>query len=98
MANTPPVRPTTTRAYHAQAIASFALSLIAMAVGIAYLHVDGWIRAFLALGLLYVVTSAFTLAKVIRDRQEETRYTTRVDQARLDKLLAEHDPFRVDAP
>ncbi|MEZ0067427.1 hypothetical protein ABIA32_003440 [Streptacidiphilus sp. MAP12-20] len=97
MANTPPVRQGTTGAYYAQAVISFAISLVAMAVGIAYLHADGWIRAFMALGLLYVVTSAFTLAKVIRDRQDETRYSSRVDQARLDKLLTEHDPFRVDA-
>jgi hypothetical protein len=97
MANTPPVRPGTTGAYFAQAVISFAISLVAMAVGIAYLHADGWIRAFLALGLLYVVTSAFTLAKVIRDRQDETRFTSRVEQARMDKLIAEHDPFRVDA-
>jgi hypothetical protein len=55
------------------------------------------VRAFLALGLLYTVTSAFTLAKCIRDRQEEGYLASRVDQARLDKLLAEHDPFKVDA-
>ncbi|WP_370124611.1 YiaA/YiaB family inner membrane protein [Streptacidiphilus sp. MAP12-33] len=98
MANTPPVRQGTSGAYYVQAGISFAIALGTMTVGIAYLHVDGWVRAFLGLGLLYTVTSAFTLAKVIRDRQEETRYTSRVDQARLDKLLTEHDPFRVDAP
>jgi len=95
---TTPVRRRNTTAFYAQAVASFVLALTAMAVGIAYLSASPWIRAFLALGLLYVVTSAFTLAKVIRDRQEEEQVTTRVDQARLDKLLAEHDPFRVDAP
>ncbi|MBF9071670.1 YiaA/YiaB family inner membrane protein [Streptacidiphilus fuscans] len=98
MANTPPVRPGTTSAYSVQAVISFTASLVAMGLGIAYLHTDAWERAFLALGLLYVVTSAFTLAKVVRDRQDEGRYSSRVDQARLDKLLAEHDPFRVDAP
>jgi hypothetical protein len=65
----------------------------AVTVGIAYLPVDGWIRGFLALGMLYLVTSAFTLAKCVRDRQDETSVVSRVDQARLDKLLAEHDPF-----
>ncbi|WP_042434798.1 YiaA/YiaB family inner membrane protein [Streptacidiphilus anmyonensis] len=98
MANTPPVRSGTTGAYYAQAVLSFALALGAMVVGIAFLDTDAWIRAFLGLGMLYLVTSAFTLAKVVRDRQDETRYTTRIDQARLDKLLSEHDPFRVDAP
>jgi hypothetical protein len=41
-----------------------------VAIGIVYLPVGTWVRAFLALGLLYVITSTFTLAKCIRDRQE----------------------------
>jgi hypothetical protein len=86
----------TTAAFAAQATISFALSLGAMVVGVAYLPVGAWIRAFLAVGLLYVVTSAFTLAKVVRDRQEAGQVVSRVDQARLDKLLAEHDPFKVE--
>ncbi|MEU4096508.1 YiaA/YiaB family inner membrane protein [Streptomyces sp. NPDC026673] len=91
-----PIQQTTTAAYSAQAAISFAVALGAMVVGIAYLPVGPWVRAFLAVGLLYVVTSAFTLAKVIRDRQEAGQVSSRVDQARLDKLLAEHDPFKVD--
>jgi hypothetical protein len=58
------------------------------------LPLGGWPRAFLALGLLYVVTSTFTLAKCVRDQQESTSVVSRVDQARLDKFLAEHDPFQ----
>lgn len=88
---------TTTQAFFAQAAISFGVALVAVAAGIVYLPVDGWVRGFLALGLLYTVTSAFTLAKCIRDRQEDSYIVSRVDQARLDKLLAEHDPFRVEA-
>jgi hypothetical protein len=40
------------------------------------------------------VSSSFTLAKVIRDAQESNAVVTRVDEARLERLLAEHDPFR----
>ena len=47
--------------------------------------------------LLFVVTSAFTLAKVIRDRQEISTVRVRVDEARMEKLIAEHDPFKVAA-
>ena len=61
-----------------------------------YLPATGWVRAFLALGLLFVVTSTITLSKVVRDRQELSEVANRVDQARLDKLLVEHDPFKVD--
>ena len=90
-------QPRTTTAFSVQSIASFALSLTAVATGIAYLPVGGWIRAFLAVGLLYVVTSAFTLARCVRDMQDAGTVVRRVDQARLDKLLADHDPFKVPA-
>lgn len=94
--STPSTHPRTTSAFYFQSVASFVLSSGATCIGIAYLPVNAWERAFLALGLLYTITSAITLAKVVRDRQEEDQVTTRVEKARLDKLLAEHDPFRVD--
>jgi hypothetical protein len=90
------VKTNTTTAFLVQAAISFGISLAACVLGIAYLPVGGWIRAFLALALLYAVTSTFTLAKCIRDRQETATIVGRVDQARLDKLLAEHDPFKVE--
>ena len=97
MSMTTPVRTsTTTTAFYVQAAASFGLSLFAVAIGVAYLPVGRWERAFLGLGLLYVVTSAFTLAKCVRDREEITHVVSRVDQARIDKLLVEHDPFKLD--
>ncbi|GAA1765551.1 MULTISPECIES: YiaA/YiaB family inner membrane protein [Streptomonospora] len=94
--STTPVRPSTTSAFYLQSALSFGVSAVAVGTGIVFLPVDAWMRAFLALGVLYVITSAFTLAKCVRDRQEETTVSGRVDQARLDKLLAEHDPFKTD--
>ncbi len=87
---------TTTAAFFVQAAISFGVALSACVIAIAYLPVGAWIRAFLALALLYVVTSTFTLAKCVRDRQETETVSGRVDKARLDKLLAQHDPFKVD--
>jgi len=87
-----------TAAYYLQAVASFIVSTGATVLGIAYLPVNAWERAFLGLGLLYTITSAITLAKVVRDKQEESQLVGRVDKARLDKLLSEHDPFRVEVP
>jgi hypothetical protein len=40
-----------------------------------------------------LVSSAFTLAKVIRDQQEAATVRVRLDEARVEKLLAEHNPF-----
>jgi hypothetical protein len=86
-------QPKVTNAFYAQAVASFSVSLVAVAIGIYYLPVGGWVRAFLGLGLLYVVTSAFTLAKTVRDAQDSGTVVRRVDQARIDKLISEHNPF-----
>lgn len=91
-----PQHPQTTTAFYLQAAISFAVSSVALGLGIAYLNADPWMRAFLGLGTLYVITSTFTLAKCVRDRQEETAVVSRVDKARMDKLLAEHDPFKVE--
>ena len=46
---------------------------------------------------MYLTTSTFTLAKCVRDMQEDTHRHHRLDQARLDKVLAEHDPFSPSA-
>ena len=83
-----------TAAFYGQAVASFAVAMAATAIGIFKLNADAWVRGFLAIAVLYLTTSAFTLAKVIRDRQEAGQIVSRVDQARLEKLLAEHDPFQ----
>jgi hypothetical protein len=91
------IQPQQTAAFYAQAVASFGISVSATVIALAYLPAQPWVRAFLALGLLYVVTSTVVLCKVVRDRQEMSVVTNRVDQARLDKLLTDHDPFKVDS-
>jgi hypothetical protein len=91
------MHPRTTASYYFQTIASFVISCGATLYGVAHLSVDVWVRSFLCLGMLYSITSAITLAKVIRDRQEESQLIGRVDKARLDKLLAEHDPYKVES-
>lgn len=88
------VKQQNTAAFYGQAVLSFAVALAAVGLGIIYLDADAWVRAFLAIAVLYLTTSAFTLAKVIRDRQEAGQIVSRVDQARLEKILAEHDPFQ----
>lgn len=93
MSNSQPTSRNTT-AFFAQAGVSFAIALLAMLFAVLYLPVDPWVRAFLGLGTLYLTTSSFTLAKVIRDAQENQYVATRLDQARVDKILSEHDPFR----
>ncbi|WP_031088030.1 YiaA/YiaB family inner membrane protein [Streptomyces sp. NRRL WC-3549] len=94
MSETSVVKQQGTAAFYGQAVLSFGTALGAVGLGIFFLDAGAWVRAFLAIGVLYLVTSCFTLAKVVRDRQDEERIVSRVDQARLDKFLADHDPLQ----
>lgn len=85
------IKPQQTSAFYVQAVVSFGVSVVAVGIGVAYLPASNWVRGFLALGMLYVVTSSFTLAKCVRDRQE-------LDEAKLARFLAEHDAFRPARP
>ena len=89
-------QPRTTTAFFAQAAVSFGVAVVAVGIGIAYLPASAWVRGFLSVGVLYTITSAFTLAKVVRDQHEASTVISRVDQVRLERLLAEHDPYRTD--
>lgn len=86
-----------TQAFFIQAAISFAVSMLGLAWAVLYLDVDPWARAFLGMTGLFLVSSSFTLAKVVRDNQETQAVHHRLDQARLDKLLSEHDPFKTAA-
>jgi hypothetical protein len=76
---------------------AFAASLGGLSIGIAYLPVGPWPRAFLALAVLFTVSSSFSLAKTLRDQHESRHVLARVDEAKLERLLTEHDPYRVPA-
>lgn len=89
---TPAVKNTT--AFFAQAAIAFGVALLAMIIAIFYLPADPWPKAFLALGTLFLTTSSFTLAKVVRDAQESLSVTARLEQARVDKILAETNPWK----
>lgn len=91
--STPSVQRPTTAAFFVQSAVAFGVALCALLLGIAKLPVGAWERGFLALGLVFVVSSAFTLAKCVRDRAEVDEMTSKVDRARVDKLLTEQDPF-----
>jgi hypothetical protein len=82
-----------TSAFFVQAAVAFGVSFVSALGGIFYLPLDAWQRLFLGITVVFLVSSAFTLAKVVRDNQEATTVRVRLDEARLEKLLAEHDPF-----
>ncbi|HET6736932.1 YiaA/YiaB family inner membrane protein [Mycobacterium sp.] len=82
-----------TAAFALQAAIAFGVSLLGVLGGILFLPLDMWQRLFLGMTVLFLVTSSFTLAKVIRDQEEAATIRVRLDEARMEKLLAEHNPF-----
>ncbi|MGD1901230.1 MAG: YiaA/YiaB family inner membrane protein [Geitlerinemataceae cyanobacterium] len=74
-----------------QAWASFVISISVLGVGIVYMPVDPWKKAFLGMGVLFSIASTFSVAKTTRDLHEAKRFTSRVDEARVEKLIGEHD-------
>jgi hypothetical protein len=78
----------------AQVWISFALSISATTIGILYTPVDNWIKGYLGMGLFFSVASTISLSKTVRDIHESQRIISRVDEAKLEKILAEHDPFK----
>jgi hypothetical protein len=90
-------QPTTsknTNAFFMQSALAFGIAVFAMIAGIYFMPADAWVRAFLAMGTIFLITSSFSLAKCVRDAQEENLVVTRLDRARVDAILAEHDPFK----
>ena len=88
-----PLKNKNTSAFFAQAAIAFGISAVGLLVGVAYLPLDIWQRLFLGMTALFTITSSFTLAKVIRDAQEGSTVISRLDEARLERLHAEHEPY-----
>ncbi|MDP1828694.1 MAG: YiaA/YiaB family inner membrane protein [Archangium sp.] len=73
---------------------SFVLAVGVTSMGIWFLPVDVWVKAFMAMGLLFSVGSTFSLAKTVRDVHESESLRKRIDEARVNRIIAEHDPLK----
>ncbi|MCP3989724.1 MAG: hypothetical protein GY724_11665 [Actinomycetia bacterium] len=74
----------------AQVWVAFGISMASSAIGLVYLPVDPWVRAFLAISFLMAVSSSISLSKTLRDIHESSRLVKKIDEAKVSKLLSEH--------
>ena len=81
-------------AWVAQTWISFVLAVGVTGMGIWFLPVDVWVKAFMGMGLLFSVGSTFSLAKTVRDQHESESLRKRIDDARVSRMIAEHDPLK----
>ncbi len=72
---------------------SFLLSIAGLGIGIIHLPVDSWTKGYMAMGTVFAIGSTLSLAKTTRDIHEERKLYARIDEARFEKLLAEHHPL-----
>ena len=68
---------------------SFAAASFMMAVGIWALPATLWIKGYLMMAAVFMVGSAFTLAKTVRDEHEAKRMANRIEDAKAERLLME---------
>lgn len=87
-----------TNAWIVQVWAFFIIAMSATLVSILYLPSDRpinrWMKYQLSVSFLFSVSSTFTLAKTVRDNHEATKLTARIDEARVEKILATHHPLK----
>ena len=79
--------PHMTRAFAIQSWMAFIAAFGTSLTGIVVLPLDAWMRGFLAVAFLFTVNSAFALAKIVRDRHEQDRLLSRLDEARTEEIL-----------
>ncbi|BAY18671.1 YiaAB two helix domain-containing protein [Nostoc sp. HK-01] len=87
--------PKDSAAWIIQTWAAFIISISMTTFGIVNLPVDSWIKGFMGMGLAFSVGSTFTLAKTTRDLHEAKRLTARIDEAKVEKLLSQHDTLNL---
>lgn len=81
-------------AWVAQVWITWLLAMFAMLGGILFLPASMWVKGYLAMGTLFTVGSTITLSKTVRDNHEAGRLSAVIHDARLEKILAEHDPLK----
>lgn len=69
--------------------AQFGAASFMTAVGIWAMPVDLMVKGYLMMSSVFLVGSAFTLAKTVRDEHEAKRIASRIEDARTEKLLME---------
>lgn len=76
-----------TPAWRFQTWAAFVLSLGATTLGVIYLDVELWTKAYLGLGLWFTVSSTLALSKTVRDHHESQKIHTQVNEAQTERIL-----------
>lgn len=81
-------------AWIAQTWLSFVISISATSIGIIYLPVNVWVKGFMGMGLAFSIGSTVSLTKTQRDLHESKKFIVKIEEARVEKILTEHDSLK----
>ena len=81
-------------AWIAQTWLSFFISISATSIGIIYLPANLWVKGFMGMGLVFTVGSTVSLTKTQRDIHESKKLTFKIEEARVERILTEHDTLK----
>jgi hypothetical protein len=84
-----------TPAWKAFTFVSFGLAVAMLGIGVFFANIDTWTKGYLAMAALLSLSSAFTLAKTLRDEHETNRLINRIENAETERTLREAIPGRV---
>jgi len=69
--------------------ASFTVSIMALAAGILFMPGDIMVKAYFAIGSLFLVSSTLTMAKTLRDQHESERLINKINEAKTSRIINE---------
>jgi hypothetical protein len=67
----------------------FAIAIGMAALGVFFLDVPLQVKGYLTMSYVLLVGAVFTLAKTVRDEHENKKLSSRIEDARTEKLLME---------
>jgi hypothetical protein len=68
---------------------SFGAAVVMQVLGVWALPADLWVKGYLTMSSVFMLGSAFTLSKTVRDEHEAKRFANRIEDAKAERLLME---------
>lgn len=78
------------KSFYNMAWIALILASVGMIAGLAYLDASFAMKGFLIMAYLFSISSCFTVAKVVRDRHEASRFINKVENAKTEKFLNDY--------
>jgi hypothetical protein len=88
------MNPTTTQ--HSGAWVSFTYTNMLVSLGLTlggifFLPIDLWIKGYMLMGVMMIVSSTITVTKTVRDVQEAGKLVNKIEDAKTEQLLMRID-------